>query len=196
LSPARPSRLSPEARKELLAIARRALAAVVRGEPEPEAASRLPELAAHCGCFVTYKNRDELRGCIGCFTSDRPLAATVAEYARISATQDWRFSANPISPGELANIDIEISVLSPLEPIANPLDLELGVHGIYIRRGGHSGCFLPQVATEWGMSKEQFLSDCCAHKAGLAPDAWRDPGTSVSVFTAEVIEERAGHAGH
>ena len=182
--------MSPGARRELLAIARRALAAAVRGEPEPKAESRLPELAAHCGCFVTYKNAGRLRGCIGCFTSERPLAETVAEYARISATQDWRFSDDPIAPEELDRIDIEISVLSPLEPIKNPLDLELGVHGIYIRRGGRSGCFLPQVATEHGMSKEQFLSECCAGKAGLAPDAWRDPQTEVSVFTAEIVEER------
>jgi AmmeMemoRadiSam system protein A len=189
LSPTRPQALSAEARRELLAIARASLVAAVRGEPEPKAESRRPELAAKCGCFVTYKNAGRLRGCIGCFTSERPLYATVAEYARISATQDWRFAGDPITPGELEDVDIEISVLSPLVPIKNPLDLELGVHGIYIRRGGRSGCFLPQVATEHGMSKEQFLSECSAGKAGLAPDAWRDPKTTVSVFTAEIIEE-------
>jgi uncharacterized protein len=193
LSPERPGRLGPKARRELLAIARRALVAAVRREPPPEPdaqpAMDFPELAAHCGCFVTYKNGGRLRGCIGCFTSDRPLAATVAEYAAISATQDWRFADDPITADELERIEIEISVLSPLEPIKNPLDLELGVHGIYIQRGGRTGCFLPQVATEHGMSKEQFLSECCAGKAGLAPDAWRDARTSVSVFTAEVIEE-------
>ncbi|HOX05065.1 MAG TPA: AmmeMemoRadiSam system protein A [Planctomycetota bacterium] len=189
MSPAQSNPLSAEARRELLAIARAALAAAVRGEPAPPVAGRSPELAAPCGCFVTYKNGGRLRGCIGCFTSDRPLAETVAEYARISATQDWRFAGDPITPAELDDIDVEISVLSPLVPIGNPLDLELGVHGIYIRRGGRSGCFLPQVATEHGMSKEQFLSECCAGKAGLAPDAWRDPKTSVSVFTAEIVEE-------
>jgi AmmeMemoRadiSam system protein A len=187
--------LSPRARRELLAIARAALAAAIRGEPEPKAESRSAELAAKCGCFVTYKNAGRLRGCIGCFTSDRPLAATVAEYARISATQDWRFADDPILVDELDRIDIEISVLSPLEPIKNPLDLELGVHGIYIRRGGRSGCFLPQVATEHHMSKEQFLSECCAGKAGLPPDAWRDGRTEVSVFTAEIVEEHPEKQG-
>jgi len=190
LRPRRLGSLSAEARRELLSIARSALAAAVRGEPEPKPVSRSPELAAKCGCFVTYKNAGRLRGCIGCFTSERPLAATVAEYARISATGDWRFADDPITAGELDRIDIEISVLSPLEPIENPLDLELGVHGIYIKRGGRSGCFLPQVATEHGMTKEQFLSECCAGKAGLAPDAWRDPKTEVSVFTAEIVAER------
>ena len=103
-----------------------------------------------------------------------------------AALEDSRF--DPVSRTE-TGLEIEISVLSPLEPIKNPLDLELGVHGIYIQRGGRTGCFLPQVATEHGMSKEQFLSECSAGKAGLAPDAWRDPRTSVSVFTAEVLEE-------
>lgn len=196
MSPERSSRLASEVRAELLSIARRALEAAVRRESEPKpdapvpAGRRHPELDARCGCFVTLKNGERLRGCIGCFTSDRPLAETVAEYARISATQDWRFADDPITPAELDDIAIEISVLSPLERIADPLDLELGVHGIYIQRDGRSGCFLPQVATEWGMSKEQFLSDCCAHKAGLSPDAWRDPRTSVSVFTAEIVAER------
>ena len=184
------SGLGPEARRELLSIARSALVAAVNCEPLPEVSSKRPELQAKCGCFVTYKNRERLRGCIGCFTSEAPLWRTVAEYAAISATQDLRFSSNPITSKELAEIDIEISVLSPLERIADPLDLKLGVHGIYIQRGGRSGCFLPQVATEWKMTKEQFLSECCAHKAGLSADAWRDPATSVSVFTADVIEER------
>jgi len=184
------SGLGPEARRELLAIARSALVAAVSCEPLPKVGSSRSELQAKCGCFVTYKNRGRLRGCIGCFTSDRPLWQTVAEYAAISATQDFRFASNPITPRELADIDIEISVLSPLERIADPLGLKLGVHGIYIQRGGHAGCFLPQVATEHHMTKEQFLSECCAHKAGLSADAWRDPATSVSVFTAEVIEER------
>ena len=180
--------MSPEARRELMAIARAALAAAVRGEPEPKPVSRSPELAAKCGCFVTYKNAGRLRGCIGCFTSERPLHATVAEYARISATQDWRFADDPITPDELGAVDIEISVLSPLVPIRDPLDLELGVHGIYIRRGGRSGCFLPQVATEHRMTKEQFLSECCAGKAGLAPDAWRE-GAQFSVFTGQIFHE-------
>jgi len=78
-----------------------------------------------------------------------------------------------------------VSVLSELQPIEDPLDIELGVHGIYIARGGLSGCFLPEVATETGWSKEEFLSRCCGGKAGLAPDAWKDPQTKVYVFTSE-----------
>ena len=91
--------------------------------------------------------------------------------------------------GELQDVNVEISVLSPLERTNDPLSIELGVHGIYIRSGFSSGCFLPQVATETGWSKEEFLSNCASHKAGLPPDAWRDPDTEVLTFTAEVFRE-------
>jgi AmmeMemoRadiSam system protein A len=182
--------LSPAARSELLGIARRCLQAAVRGEPEAEVSSENPELQREGGCFVTYKTAGRLRGCIGCFESSAPIYRTVAEYARISALGDPRFVGNRIRPEELPDVDLEISVLSPRERIDDPLSIELGVHGIYIERGGRGGCFLPQVATEHNMTKEQFLSECSAGKAGLGPDAWRDPDTTVSVFTAEIISER------
>jgi AmmeMemoRadiSam system protein A len=104
-----------------------------------------------------------------------------------SATGDPRFFADPITPRELKHLDVEISVLSPLQRTKDPLSLQLGVHGIYIKSGVSSGCFLPQVATETGWDKEEFLSYCCSHKAGLAPDAWKDPDTEVYLFTAEVF---------
>ncbi len=182
--------LSEGSRKELLAIARACLGAAVRGEPAPEVATENPQLATPGGCFVTCKNAGRLRGCIGCFESAEPIYQTVARYAAVSATQDPRFSAQRITPRELPEIDLEISVLSPREKIADPLEFSLGVHGIYVEMNGRSGCFLPQVATEHKMSREQFLSDCCAGKAGLSPDAWRDPDASVYVFTAEIISEK------
>jgi uncharacterized protein (TIGR00296 family) len=88
---------------------------------------------------------------------------------------------------ELNQLGIEISVLSPLERTDDPLSLRPGTDGIYIKKGFASGCFLPQVATEAGWSKEEFLSYCCAHKAGLSSDAWKDPDTEVYLFTAEVF---------
>ncbi|RPJ38229.1 MAG: AMMECR1 domain-containing protein, partial [Planctomycetaceae bacterium] len=100
---------------------------------------------------------------------------------------DPRFLTNPITFSEVNKLEIEISVLSPLQRTDNPLNLELGTHGIYIKRGYACGCFLPQVADETGWSKEEFLSQCCSHKAGLAPDAWKDPKTEVYLFTAEVF---------
>ena len=174
-------------KKTLLRVARDTVGAVIKGGQVPKPESDDPQLNAHCGCFVTLKNKQRLRGCIGRFISEIPLIELVVEMARASATGDMRFFADPITAGELEELDIEISVLSPLERTSDPLDLRLGVDGIYIKKGRASGCFLPQVATETGWSKEEFLSYCCAHKAGLSPDAWNDPSTEVYLFTAEVF---------
>ncbi|HPC94784.1 MAG TPA: AmmeMemoRadiSam system protein A [Sedimentisphaerales bacterium] len=173
--------------KELLRVARDAVRAVVENRPLPRPQSDDPVLTAPCGCFVTLKNHQRLRGCIGQFTSDKPLIELVVDMAKASASSDPRFLGDPITPDEVDQLDVEISVLSPLKKTDDPLSLRLGIDGIYIRRGCSSGCFLPQVATETGWSKEEFLSYCCSHKAGLRPDAWKDPKTQVFLFTAEVF---------
>lgn len=174
-------------KQTLLKVARDTVEAVIKAEPIETPQSDDPELNAPCGCFVTLKNHGRLRGCIGQFTSDSPLIELVGQMAKSSATGDPRFFADPITARELDKLDIEISVLSPLQRTDEPLSLRLGIDGIYIKRGYASGCFLPQVATETGWSKEEFLSYCCAHKAGLPPDAWKDPETEVYLFTAEVF---------
>ena len=174
-------------KQTLLKVARDTVDAVIRRQPIENPQSDDPELNAPCGCFVTLKNQGRLRGCIGRFTSESPLIELVGQMAKASATGDPRFFADPISAGELDQLDVEISVLSPLQRTDEPLSLRLGVDGIYIKKGRTSGCFLPQVATETGWSKEEFLSYCCAHKAGLAADAWRDPETEVNLFTADVF---------
>jgi AmmeMemoRadiSam system protein A len=179
--------MDEQQKKTLLKVAKDTVEAVVTRRPVPAHESDDPELNSPCGCFVTLKNRGRLRGCIGKFISEAPLIELVAEMAKSSATRDPRFFADPISPRELDKLDVEISVLSPLKRTDDPLSLRLGVDGIYIKKGGASGCFLPQVATETGWSKEEFLSYCCAHKAGLAADAWKDPETEVHLFTAEVF---------
>lgn len=177
-----------EAQKQtLLKVASDTIKAIITGGPVPKAESDDPNLNSHCGCFVTLKNKDRLRGCIGQFTSEKPLIELVGEMAKSSATSDPRFLAEPITTAELEQLDIEISVLSPLQLTDKPLDLWLGVDGIYIKKDGASGCFLPQVATEMGWSKDEFLSHCCTHKAGLAADAWKDADTEVYLFTAEVF---------
>ena len=107
--------------------------------------------------------------------------------AKVSATEDSRFVFNRITSKELDSLNIEISVLSKLQKTDNPLSLRLGTDGIYIKNGMTSGCFLPQVAAETGWSKEEFLSYCCSHKAGLTPDAWKDKDTEVFLFTAEIF---------
>ena len=174
-------------KQTLLKIARDTVEGVIAKQPAPKPRSDDPELNAPCGCFVTLKNRGRLRGCIGQFISDTPLIELIAEMAKAAATSDPRFFADPIRPVELEQLDIEISVLSPLQRTDDPLSLRLGIDGIYIKRGRLSGCFLPQVADETGWTKEQFLEYCCMHKAGLAADAWKDPETEVYFFTAEAF---------
>jgi AmmeMemoRadiSam system protein A len=179
--------MTDEQKRLLLAVARDSVTAAVKGASVEIPKTDDPKLLAHCGCFVTLKNGGELRGCLGNFVSDKPLIELVHDMASASATQDPRFFHEPITPEELDELDIEISVLSPLKKTDDPLSLRLGVDGIYIKRGWASGCFLPQVATETGWSKEQFLSCCCTHKAGLPPDSWKDPKTEVYLFSAEVF---------
>ena len=179
--------MNDQHKRMLLKVARDTVEAVVNRELARKPKSDDPELNALCGCFVTLKNRGRLRGCIGQFVSDSPLVELIAEMAKASATADPRFLTDPITSGELKRLDVEISVLSPLKRTDDPLGLRLGADGIYIKKGRASGCFLPQVAPEAGWSKEEFLSYCCAHKAGLAADAWNDPETKVYLFTAEVF---------
>ncbi len=181
--------LTDDQKKELLKLARSVVESKVRGENIQITFPHDPVLRQPCGCFVTLHVDGQLRGCIGTFVSDKPLVQTVAEMAE-AALNDPRFVHQRIRPDELERLDIEISVLSPLELTKDPLSLELGKHGIYIRRGLRSGCFLPQVAKETGWSKEEFLSYCCSHKAGLPADAWKDADTQVYLFTAEVFSEK------
>ena len=181
--------LSEEAQQELLKIARKTVEALANEEEPPQFQVDTPELQHQQGAFVTLKTNGRLRGCIGQFTADKPLWQVVQQMAEAAATQDPRFAGNRIRPSELDLLHVEISVLSQMEEMDNPLDIELGTHGIYVKKGFRTGCFLPQVATETGWEKEQFLAKCCAGKAGLAADAWKDPDTQVYSFTAEVIEE-------
>ncbi len=181
--------MNEQQRKILLQTAKKAVSASVKGQRLPSAPKTDdPALAAECGCFVTLKNGEKLRGCIGQFEADRPLIEMIGRMALSSATQDSRFAGDRISPEELPQLHIEISVLSPMEKTDDPLGLRLGEHGIYITDGYRSGCFLPQVATETGWTQEEFLDFCCTHKAGLRPGAWRDdPKVNVFLFTADVF---------
>jgi len=174
-------------KKFLLAVARNAVVSAVKKHHLPPPQTSDPLLLEMRGCFVTLKNNGTLRGCIGNFIADRPLIEMIHNMAIAAATEDPRFLHEPITHKEAKKLDIEISVLSPLVKTDDPLSLQLGVDGIYIKKGFAAGCFLPQVATETGWTKEEFLSYCCEHKAGLAPDAWKDPKTIVYLFTAEVF---------
>ena len=180
--------ISQEDRTELLRLAREGVRAAVAGGPRPKPARTDGLLGEQRGCFVTLTNRGRLRGCIGTFHPSKPLARQILEMAE-AAAHDPRFVYNAITPAEVDHLTVGVSVLTPLEPIDDPLRIELGVHGIYVARGGSAGCFLPEVATETGWSKEQFLSHCCGDKAGMNPDDWRTGRAKVFVFTTEKFEE-------
>lgn len=181
--------IDAETRARLLRLPREAISAALFGmAADAEDDAHLASLPA-AGAFVTLRKGGQLRGCIGTFDASRGLAETIRTMA-VSAARDPRFLHCPISAEELKDIDIEISLLSPLTRIANPLDFEPGIHGILVRHGDFSGCFLPDVASERGWTREQFLTECCSQKAGLSPDAWRLPETEVFVFTVEKIGDR------
>jgi AmmeMemoRadiSam system protein A len=172
-------------RQRLLQIARQALHA---GVERRESLENLPKDVASAeatGAFVTLRKRGRLRGCIGQVGTGQPLVEVIAHCARAAALEDPRFQ--PVRPEELAEIDIEISALSPLHDIA-PEVIEAGKHGLMVSNGYQRGLLLPQVATEMRWNGRKLLEETCV-KAGLKRDAWRDPETKVQGFTAEVFSE-------
>ena len=144
-------------------------------------------LALRTGVFVSLHRRGELRGCVGRIAGRGTLAASVPEMAVAAASLDSRF--DPLRPEELPDCEIEISVLSPLKRIASPWDFELGVHGVRLQAKGRCGVLLPQVARRGRWDRERFLA-AVAQKAGLSPDAIRDPETRIHIFRAQVFAEQ------
>ncbi len=153
-----------------------------RGAPTPQPPS--DTLREPLGAFVTLTIRDRLRGCIGHIVGDRPLFETIGGMAEAAAFEDPRFP--PLTQGEFEAVEIEISILSPLAPCPDPELVEVGRHGLLVRRGGYSGLLLPQVPVEWGWDRNVFLDQTC-RKAGLEPGCWKKPGTSLYWFEAEVF---------
>ncbi len=153
----------------------------------PPAGAENDPLLADAACFVTLwqGNHDVLRGCRGEFNAHQPLLAAVAQMALAAALDDPRFE--PLTPTELPQVCIEISVLTPLTPI-KPQDVELGRHGLLIAQGNRRGLLLPEVPIEHHMSRAAYLAALCA-KAGLADGAWRDPSASLWAFETEAWEE-------
>ncbi len=181
--------LNEAQRARLLAIARGTVESFVRDGKAAEVEEKDPRLNAEEGAFVTLHAHGQLRGCIGNIIGQGPLYRTVRDMGVAAASQDPRFP--PVSAGELKDIDIEISVLSQPRVIGSVDEIQLGKHGVIVSRGYFNrGVFLPQVATETGWTKERFLSELCAQKAGLALDCWKQPGTRIEVFTADVFGEK------
>jgi len=180
--------LNFQQRKRLLEIARKTIETYVRERKAPDFKETDPELLKEKGAFVTIHKHGDLRGCIGNIYGRGPLYLTIRDMAIASSTEDPRFS--PVDKEELKEIEIEISVLSEPKKITSIDEIELGVHGVIVRKGFNSGVFLPQVAIETGWSKEEFLSHLCSGKAGLHPLAWKDKSTQIYTFTAEVFSEK------
>ncbi|MHC1708118.1 MAG: AmmeMemoRadiSam system protein B [Bacteroidales bacterium] len=175
--------ITPSEKKELLKIARQTLESYLsKGDiPNYNTAGMTSNMIAELGAFVTLKKSERLRGCIGRFTADEPLYKIVQKMAISAATEDTRFSK--VTFEELDKLHIEISVLTPLKKITSPDEIQLGKHGIYMRKGYRTGTFLPQVATETGWSKEEFLGHCAEDKAGIGWHGWKD----AELYTYEAI---------
>lgn len=185
--------MDPTRRRELLHIARQAIRDELTGRP-PSVAESTIGAEGIGGAFVTLRREGQLRGCMGTFAPAEDVARCVAEIARL-ACHDPRFVRHPITPAELDDLSIEISLLSRPEPLPDPSRLRIGEHGILIRRGNRGGCFLPQVAVEHGWTAEEFIERCCTLKADLPPAAWKDPDTLVMFFSAEVFSEEPTSGG-
>ncbi|NOX20032.1 MAG: AmmeMemoRadiSam system protein B [Nitrospirae bacterium] len=169
----------------LLKLARQTIETYVKTGKTPEPEVKDVRLLANGATFVTiYKKGHLLRGCIGNIFPFMPLYKSVIRNAVAAASRDPRF--RPLQPSELEDIEVEVTVLSPLEQITDIREIEIGKHGLYIVKDGRSGILLPQVATEFGWNREQFLQ-AVSEKAGLPPDAWKD--ATLYRFTAEIIKK-------
>ncbi len=179
--------LNTDDKKKLLFLARTTIETYLEtgGLFKPETSEYSPALLKKAGAFVTLHKKGKLRGCIGRFDAEEPLYKIVQEMAIASATRDYRFT--PVSKTELPEIDIEISVLTPLRKIQSIDEIVLGKHGIYLKKGMQSGTFLPQVATDTKWTLEEFLGHCARDKAGIGWDGWKD--AEIYVYEAIVFSE-------
>lgn len=178
--------LSSADQELLFRVARESIQAHLKGEQPGLPETTSPVLAKPSGVFVTLHRQGRLRGCIGYLEACKPLLAAVQEMAIAAAFRDPRFP--PLREEELADLDIEISILSPMKQIKDIEEIEVGRHGIYLERGSCRGLLLPQVATECGWDRLTFLKQTCV-KACLPPDAWEDPATRIFIFSAKILHE-------
>jgi len=173
-------------KKLLLDLARKTIKARLMGMNPPDIVPESDKLKEPRGAFVTLHKNGQLRGCIGYVEPIKPLYQAVIDMAIAAAFQDPRFP--PLSKEEFNAISIEISAMSPLKKIKDVSEIQVGVHGILIKRGFYQGLLLPQVATEQGWDRNTFLEHTC-YKAGMGPDCWKHPDTEIYIFSAEVFSE-------
>jgi len=180
--------LSTADKKELLKYARETIDQYFETRTVPLPGNINPDLKIKRGAFVTLKKHSKLRGCIGHMAEDTPLSTIIGAMALQAAFNDRRF--NPLSHDELPEVEIEISVLTPFTKIKNADDIQLGLDGVIVKKGGRQAVFLPQVATETGWSKEMFLDQLC-YKAGLDAGDWKS--SELFTFQADVFSESDFH---
>ncbi len=183
--------LGEREKAEILSLARQGVSAAARGIRDVDEVlggrrAAYPLLEEPRGVFVTLKQGDTLRGCIGTLQAGEPLYRTVVSAAISAAVSDPRF--RPLSEEELDGTDIEISILTPFHPVDDMEEIVVGEHGLYIQKGYRAGLLLPQVAAEYGWNRTEFLEQCCL-KAGLDPDEWKSEDTTIMIFSAQVFGE-------
>lgn len=180
--------LNLQEQKELLQLARKTLEVYLSRRTVLAYSTDNRNLLRKAGAFVTLNKEHMLRGCIGNFISQEPLYKNIQAMAIAAALEDPRFRS--VTSGELPDIEIEISVLSELEPVKSIDEIKVGMHGLYVTKGYYRGVLLPQVATEYGWDRDTFLGETCM-KAGLPEDEWKKPGIKIEKFSAQVFNEAA-----
>jgi AmmeMemoRadiSam system protein A len=178
--------LNQQQKTILMDIAKKTIEAAALSGKVPDFTVTDQVLKEKCGAFVTIHKKGNLRGCIGNIIGTLPLWETVRKMAVAASLHDPRFA--PLSPDELEDIDIEISVISPFEKINDIEKIEVGKHGLFIRQGYYQGLLLPQVATEYNWSRREFLEHTC-EKAGLYRNCYKEKNCEIFVFTAAVFGE-------
>jgi AmmeMemoRadiSam system protein B/AmmeMemoRadiSam system protein A len=183
--------LSDEDKAVLLEIARTTMDTYIRDGTiyKPGGRDYSPALSTHTGAFVSLHINGKLRGCIGSFRPGKPLYEVVRDMAISASTKDYRFK--PVRTEELDEIELEISVLTPMVRISDPDEIKLGQHGIYIKKGANSGTFLPQVAETTGWNREEFLGHCARDKANIGWYGWKD--ADLFIYEALVFKEEEHH---
>jgi AmmeMemoRadiSam system protein B/AmmeMemoRadiSam system protein A len=176
--------LNEEEKKTLRHIAKTVIENKTRGKPVPDFKIESPILRENRGAFVTIQKKGQLRGCIGYIEGHGPLHKTIEKMAEAAAFNDPRFT--PVKEKELPELDIEISVLTPLKRITDVNEIQVGKHGIYIKKGWSSGLLLPQVATEYEWDRQTFLEHTC-QKAGLPSNAWKEKDIEIYIFSADIF---------
>ena len=180
--------LNEEQKGKMLKLARDSIAHYLKTGRYLEVKEDSPVLNKEMGAFVTLHERGRLRGCIGNIVGRGPFYLTVRDMAVEAATGDPRFP--PVTAAEMEDIHIEISALSPLEKIDDPEKIIMGEHGVLVKNGFTSGVYLPQVATEAGWNREEFMNSLCGQKAGMAYDAWKKGKCDIYIFSAKVFAEK------